>query len=427
MKQIITTWAILAFFAFSVLAQTADQMAQAVKAEEAARDAYKTKAFPEFLTQMETANRSRPNHPRLVYNLAVALALNGKTAPALEQLDRLAAMGLTYSLDKDEDLGALAISEKFAAIQARMAENRKPVNESVRALSLPDKLLITESVAFNAKTGVFYLSSVHQRKIVAVDKNGAVSEFSSPADGLWSVLGMKVDLARGWLWVCTSALPQMRGYDAADKGRSGIFKYDLRTGKLVKKYVLADAGHALGDLEIGRDGSIYATDSSSPVIYKLDSTSDAIEEFVRSDNFASLQGITLSRDELYIADYSKGIFRVDLASKKITQLKPANSVTVLGIDGLYYYRGKLIAIQNGVNPNRVIALTISGDRIDSYKTLEANHSDFMEPTLGVLVGEEFYYVANSQWPLVNEKAELNADKARSPIVLKIDAKKALAK
>jgi len=127
---------------------------------------------------------------------------------------------------------------------------------------------------------------------------------------------------------------------------------------------------------------------------------------------------------MYVADYSKGIFRIDIRTKEIVQLKPAPTVTLLGIDGMYYFDGYLIAIQNGVNPNRVVSLEVRGDTIPSFKTLEATHPDYMEPTLGVLIGSELHYIANSQWPLVDEKAELSLNKLRSPVVLKLDLKKA---
>ena len=415
----------------SVLGQTAEDMVKARQSEQLAVKAYEATSYPEYLTNMQKANAARPNHPRLVYNLASAYAVNGQNDAALDTLDRLAKMGLYFAIEKDDDFKVLIPSHRFKAIQAKLVENRKPVNDSTQAVTVDDKTLIIESVAYDAKTRTFYLGSVHQRKIVAVDK-GVATDFSLPSDGLWSVLGMKVDLSRGWLYACSSAFPQMRGFTAADKGRSGIFKYDLRTGKLAKKYILPDGNHALGDLELGRDGSIYTTDSISPVIYKIDAKRDEIEEFVRSDNFVSLQGLAFAGGdkEIYVADYSKGIFRINTETKAIIQLKPADSVTLLGIDGLYFYRGKLIAIQNGVNPHRVISLTVSGiknDQIISFKTLEANHADFMEPTLGTLIGDDFYYIANSQWPLVNEKAELNTEQLRPPVVLKLDARKALTK
>jgi hypothetical protein len=425
---------ILIFVAISVLltavafAQTPDEMAKARQAEQSAVKAYQAKNFAEFLAQMTLANAARPNHPRLIYNLASAFAVNGQTENALDSLERLAKMGLFFEIAKDEDFKAFAGSDRFKAIEAKFAGNKKAVSNSSRAFSLDDKTLISEGLAYDAKSQTFYVGSVHQRKIVAV-KNGVATDFSSATDGLWSVLGMRVDLSRGFLWVCTAALPQMRGFDAKEKGKSGIFKYDLRTGKLAKKYILPDGDHALGDLLVGRQGAVFATDSNSPVIYKIDPKRDELEEFVQSDNFASLQGLAFSSGdkEMYVADYSKGILRIDMATKKVVQLKAGENVTLLGIDGLYYYRGKLIAIQNGVTPHRVVSFSVSGDRIEEFKTLEANHADFMEPTLGTLIGDDFYYVANSQWPLVNEKAELNMDKLRQPVVLKLDAKKALAK
>ncbi len=428
MKRISHFLATSIIFAVSAFAQTPEEMAKARQAEQFAVRAYQAKNYVEFLAQMKVANAARPNHPRLIYNLASAYATVGESELVYTSLERLANMGLFFDIGKDADFATFTGSARFEAIEAMFAENKKAVNKSSRAFSLDDKTLISESLAYNAKTQTFYVGSVHQRKIVAV-KNGVATDFSSPSDGLWSVLGMRVDIARGWLWVCTAAFPQMRGFDAKDKGKSGIFKYDLRTGKLAKRYILSDGDHALGDVLIGRQGAVFATDSVSPIIYKIDPKRDELEEFVRSDSFASLQGITFSYSdkEMYVADYSKGIYRIDMATKQIVQLTAGENVTLLGIDGLYDYRGKLIAIQNGITPHRVVSFSVAGDRIDEFKTLEANHADFMEPTLGTLIGDDFFYVANSQWPLVNEKAELKMERLRQPVVLKLDAKKALVK
>ena len=104
-------------------------------------------------------------------------------------------------------------------------------------------------------------------------------------------------------------------------------------------------------------------------------------------------------------------------------MKPDANVTLLGTDGLYFQTGKLIAIQNGINPNRVAAFTLDGYRVTATTVLEANHADFLEPTLGAIIGGDFYYVANSQWPFVNEKAELQTAKLRNPVILKLSLRK----
>ncbi|HMT08434.1 MAG TPA: hypothetical protein PKA82_10550 [Pyrinomonadaceae bacterium] len=428
MKQIFLAGFLLIIVGIPILAQTNEEMAKARQAEQAAMKAYRAKDNAEFLAQMKLANASRPNHSRIIYNLAVAFALNGQLTDSLNSLDRLASMGLFFDIAKDEDLRSVADNERFKLIAGKFAQNKTPKNKSTQAFTLDDKTLISESVAYFPKTKAFFVGSVHQRKVVMV-KNGVTSDFSAESDGLWSVLGLRVDEARGLLWVCTAAIPQMKGFDSKDKGRSGLAKYDLRSGKLVKKYILPEGDHLLGDVIISRDGSIYASDSSSPAIYKIDPKVDELTEFVRFDNFVSLQGLAFSEGEreMFVADYSKGIFRINMATKQIVQLKPAESVTLLGIDGLYHYRGKLIAIQNGVSPNRVVGLTLSGDSVTRFTTLEANHADFIEPTLGTIVEDEFYYVANSQWPFVSEKGVLEEPKLKQPVVLKLSLKKALAK
>ena len=220
----------------------------------------------------------------------------------------------------------------------------------------------------------------------------------------------------------------MKGFKKEDEGKSGIFKFDLKTGKLINKYLLSNEAekHALGDLVLNKNGDVFATDSVSPYIYFIDSKQDKLDIFLKSDLFSSLQGLDFAPNEkiIFVADYSKGVFKIELETKKITQLKSAQNIMPIGIDGLYFHRGKLIAIQNGSNPQRVVNFELNPQitEITDFKTLESNHSDFNEPTLGVIIGKDFYYVANSQWELVSEKAELQTDKLKNPVVLKVKLK-----
>jgi len=73
----------------------------------------------------------------------------------------------------------------------------------------------------------------------------------------------------------------------------------------------------------------------------------------------------------------------------------------MGIDGLYSYHGALIAIQNGVAPNRVlrIKMTPRWQEVTAVEVLERNHPRFGEPTLGFVRGDAFYFIANAAWPL----------------------------
>ncbi len=409
--------------AFSINAQTAAEMRESLDFERQAVVSYNAKEYAKFLEQTKRASALKPNHPRLLYNLAVAYALNNKPDDALTVLERLAAMDLIFN--DVEDLKPLHDLPRFKAVRKEFALNEKAVNRSEKAFTIPQKDLITEGIAYDAKTKRFFVSSIHRRKIVSIDKNGRVSDFSSDTDGLWSVSGMRVDEKRNVLWAATTAFPQMKDFIKADDGKSAIFKYDLKTGKLLQKFPLSNEKekHALGDLVLAKNGDVYASDSVSPNIYRIDSKTNKLEIFLSSDNFASLQGLAFSPDEkfLFAADYSKGVFRVDLKDKKILQIAVDKNTNPIAIDGLYFHQGSLIVIQNGFRPHRVARFVLNKDftRITKSETLEANHADFNEPTLGVLVENDLYYIANSQWNLTNERGTLAEDKLKEPVILRL--------
>lgn len=406
-------------------AQTSEQLTESVKFERQANADYKAKDYAKFLENMKRASELRPNHARLLYNLADAYALENKADESLKILERLAAMDLFFDVGKDDDFKILFETRRFKQIQNAFAQNRKAINKSAKAFTINEKDLITEGIAFDAAAKRFFVGSIHKRKIISIDKDGKVSDFSLASDGLWSVSGMRVDDKRKILWATTTAFPQMKDFQKADDGKSAVFKYDLKTGKLVKKYLLSNdtEKHALGDLTIAKNGDIYASDSVSPNIYRIDAKTDKLEIFLSSDNFSSLQGLAFTPDEkiLFVADYSKGVFRIEMKNKKIVQIAPDANTNPIAIDGLYFDRGNLIAIQNGFNPHRIARLFLNKNftAITKSETLEANHADFNEPTLGVMVGKDFYYIANSQWALTKEDGTLADDKLKEPVILRL--------
>lgn len=388
--------------------------------------AYKEKDYAGFLENMKMAVSLRPTHQTSIYNLAVAYALVGNQKEALTWLGRGAEMGLIYPAAEDEDFNSIKESAEFKAILKKIESNKLPIINSTLAFTVREKGLIPESVAYDPTARTFYLSSVYKRKILSIDGKGEVREFATERDGLWSVMGMKVDAGRGYLWCATTAHPQMANYREEEQGRSAIFKYNLKTGKLVKKYLLPNRpkAHWLGDLVVNSHGDVFATDSISPAIYVITRRKDEIEMFMEADEFVSPQGLAFTADEkhLFMADYLKGIFLVDLQTRDYVKLAPSGNSTLLGIDGLYEHKGGLIAIQNGTNPHRIIRLSLNrkANAVERLEVVEANNPLFDEPTLGVLIKDTFYYVANSQWGAIDNKGQLAPiEKLREPVILKM--------
>lgn len=415
-----------------VSAAPAARLAQDKQAKDAryyrqqAAAAFKAKDYASALENLKRADQLIPNHPTIVYNLAIANTALGNKTDAVKLLDRLAAMGLAYQIDRDANFATIKESDEFKAVVKKLQANKAPVVRSQPAFTVDEKGLVVESVAYDPATETFYVSSVHRRKILSLDRHGAAKTFATESEGLWSVLGIKIDARRRHLWAVSSAFPQMSGFKKEDEGLSGIFKFDLQTGKLIKKYLLPNQPkpHGLGDLVLNARGDVFASDSVTPAVYKIDAKRDELELFLEDAQFASPQGLTFSDDEsqMFLADYGKGVFKIDLKTKRVTHIPALTDATFLGIDGLYFYKGALVAIQNGVNPQRLVRITLGKelDRATKFEVVEANNPVFDEPTHGVIVKDQFYFVANSQWGSVNDKGELApADKLQNTAILKM--------
>jgi sugar lactone lactonase YvrE len=418
---------VAAILSAAPLAAQADPVVASRAAYQEAVAAYKAHDLPAFLRSATEASRLRPTHGGALYALASAHALLADTAAALAALRRFAALGYTADLAVDSDFASLSSLPGFVELRRRLERNATPITAGRRAFTLPERDLLTEGIAYDSVTRAFLVGSVHRRKILRVDRKGAITEFVGPGGGgLWAPLGMRVDPARRALWVASAAVPQMTGYAPADSFRSGLFRFDLASGKLSGRFPVPDDAkpHALGDVIVTRAGDAYATDSRSPIIYRVRTGADSLEAFVASPLLLSAQGLALDADErtLYVADYARGILRVDLATREVTPVPASDDMLVLGTDGLYLVGGALIAIQNGVTPHRVARFTLdlAGKRIESVTVLERARSDYAEPTLGVVVGNELYYVANSQWEQFRDDGGIDAPaELQSPLVLRL--------
>jgi SMP-30/gluconolaconase/LRE-like protein len=410
----------------SLAAQTDPVVASRAAYQEAVA-AYKARDLAGFLRSATEASRLRPTHGGALYALASAHALLGDTTAAVAALRRFAALGYTADLAADSDFVGLNGAPALLEVRDALARNAAPLAAARPAFTLAERDLLTEGIAYDPGARALFVGSVHRRKILRVDAKGGVTEFVPPeTGGLWAPLGMRVDAARRCLWVASTAVPQMLGYAAADSFRSGLFRFDLQSGKPTGRFPVPDDGepHALGDVVVSRAGDVYATDSRSPRLYRVRSGADSLEVFLESSLLLSGQGLALDPDErsLYVADYARGILHIDLATRGISLVPAPDDVLALGIDGLYQVGGTLIGIQNGITPHRVARFTLdpTGTRIASSTVLERARPDYAEPTLGVVVDRELFYVANSQWERFRDDGGIDAPaELRPPLVLRL--------
>ena len=186
----------------------------------------------------------------------------------------------------------------------------------------------------------------------------------------------------------------------------------------------------LRDVIVTPAGDVLTTDSASPAIYRLPAGGAALETVAAGEPFVSLQGLALAEGggRLYVADYAKGIFAVDLASRRVRLLEAPRTAAILGIDGLYRAGDALLAIQNGTDPPRLLRLAVEGDRITSVEVVDSAHPMATDPTLGVVVGDRFHYIGNSQWNAARAGGEMDPGvKLEDPVILGLELRARVAR
>ena len=228
----------------------------------------------------------------------------------------------------------------------------------------------------------------------------------------------------GGLWFASAAVPEYAGVNDDIAGRTGLFRFDLDAGVISERALLpkGEEPMVLGDLVFTDDDTIHATESLTGALYRFSVSSGELTEVIAPGTLRSMQGLVqdASGQFLYVADYVGGLFRVRLSDYSVERVTSVKPQSLFGIDGLYRYGDELIAIQNGIRPNRVIAFTLSPDAtsIITSRILARNLPEFDEPTLGVVVGDDFFFVANSHWNRFDREANL-PEGLQGPIVLKI--------
>jgi hypothetical protein len=401
---------VVAMICASMLSAQADTPVQQARAlQKQAIEAYKAGKFADAARNFAAALTYRPHHPGLLYNLAATWAKAGNTNQAIRALQEYADMGLIADVEKDADFASLKNTAAFNAVLDKFRANGTQVGVSTIAARLTEPFL-AEGIAYDAVGKRFFISSVDQRKIVQIAADGTATDFvPSGRDGLLGAFGMAIDAKNGLLWVSTSGVAHARNLDPTQKGTAGAFAFSLKDGgfvvNMLSKPAAADAPRVVGDLTIGTGDTVFATDSALPIIYAIPSPFSRparVElEWLRSDKFVSLQGIAISPvgNGLIVADYSMGLFFIDSTTKEMHSLDFAGGTTLLGIDGLIRSGNNLIAVQNGIAPQRILLLTLNpaAGGVDAVKIISANDPNLPEPSLGTMRGNDYCVVANAQW------------------------------
>jgi hypothetical protein len=379
------------------------------------------------LRALTHASNAWPTQPAYAWARAVVAARMGNEDALLDALTDHADLSVGRDLGADSAMARLTSRPAFREIAARHAELFAPLRRGQPRVVLPDSTFFPEAVDVDPRSGLFYVSSVRHRTIAELTPNGDYIRELLPREGvgLGAVLGIRVDPRRSVLWATMAGIPQMKGYVAADSATHALVRIRLPEGEVERMWRLPPSpnGHTLGDVAVSPLGDVFASDSRDPVLYRLEDGVDTLQA-IRHPLFRSLQGIAPAPDgrTVFVADYSHGILRVDAISGEVSRIGDGPGTTTLGCDGLAWDDGALVAVQNGVVPPRIVRFVLDSAWSGIIRTeiIDRNVPLADEPTMGIVLGDDFVYVANSHWGKYDDDGSLlpNA-RLRRPVLMSV--------
>ncbi len=363
-----------------------------------------------------------PEQPTYLEGLAVLAARRSDTTALLGALERLGIFEAAGFSVRDSAVARMATGPAVGRGLTRLRGSvaARPVSRPWATLT--DTTLYAEGLDADSATGTVFVTSVRHRTIYQVTRGGEPRDLGLarwPRVG--SILGVRFDPVRQVIWATTAGLPAMTGYQPADSSIAALLKVRIADGTIEARYDLPDgAGHVLGDLAIGPAGDVFVTDSRSPNVYRLAPGAESLTTFAHP-LFRSLQGVAPTPDgtAVFLADYSHGLLRWNLATGAVTRLSAPPGTSSLGVDGIVLDGARIFAIQNGVAPARLVRFDLepSGERIAAVSIVDRHLPLADEPTIATRLGSDLLYVANSQWEKYDDRGRRLPGTALAPTVV----------
>jgi hypothetical protein len=353
-----------------------------------------------------------PDRASVLYLLAALHARLREVREAMTSLRECLSFKEGFDPAGGPEFAALHGSPEYDKLLEQAQKDFPAANQARLAYTTAEKDLIPEGLAYNSALNVFYLSSLYRRKIVQIPGNsvtkapvkGAVPEKSSdfvPGDryNFLPILGIRIDPTDGTVW----------SNSCTDLGQSELLHFD-KSGTLLGRYASKEPGkHCFNDLVVLPDGNVILTDTAANKLLRFEPKTQAFAEVRVLREMIEPNGITLSGDNaaLYFAD-QLGVIRMDLKTGESIEIDPGSHSTLAGVDGLYWHKGSLVAIQNGIGTPRVATfqLTKDGRRVSKTAVLEYRSNLCVLPTTGALRDDDFYYIVNSQVDNLNNNDKI---------------------
>lgn len=354
------------------------------------------KQVREQIDAVEKLLPTLPDRGAALYFLAAAKQHLREDRDALSLLKDCLALQEGFDPSGDPAFLGLKGTREFTTLVDAVHRDFPVVAQAHEAFRTTERDLVPEGLAYDPQRNVFFLSSLNRRKIVEIGRNDVATDFV-PADryGLLPVLGIRLSPDDGTIWADSFT----------DSGRTELLHFDA-SGKLLGRFKPQGAGmHGFNDLVVQKNGEVITTDSLANAVFRFDPATRSFTPVRLHRPVFYPNGIALNGDgnTLYVAD-NLGVVAVDLRDGVSRDVDPGPRSTLAGIDGLYWYNGSLIGVQNGIGSPRIAQFHLSSDGLKVTRTtILENRTNFTAlPTTGAIRGSDFYFIANSQIDNLND-------------------------
>jgi sugar lactone lactonase YvrE len=394
---------------------------------QAAREAYRRAAAAERAGQADSAyaevsraQRSWPEQPAYTEQLARMAARRGDIANLDRALAQLARQGTGGAAALDSAVRRVAGASSGIAARLRALDSAlAPVEGATSRLVTGDTAFWPEGLDVDPRDGALLVTSIRHRNVLRVAPDGATRWLLADSARPAAVMGVAVDAVRDLLWLTTAGHRAMSGFTAADTAASELLL--VRGGRIARRWRLGDGTGIPGELAVAPDGEVVVSDAVKGRLYRLTPGAESLVTLAHP-LLRSAQGIAFSADggTAWIADWSHGLLRWERATGEISAVTAADGATLVGIDGLRRVGERLLGVQNGVSPARVIEIALSPDgrRASKVRVLDRPGRLDGEPTVGAIVGGNFVYVASSHWPFWSDDLRRLGPSPLPPVTLR---------
>ena len=379
-------------------------VAAAAPAQTVADAAVRTERYEQL--HRETGNSA------LLWLIAEAHAEAGHEQQAIAALDRIAGRGLGFIVTPESPLSRLAGKAEFDRLAERLRSEFQIVRNAREMASIDLPNLVPEGIAADPGTQRLFIGDMAGKRILSLREKGHARVFAST--GVLRPLGMTVDRSRSLLWVAATT-----AFVAKDKPASALLAFDVRNGRL-KRSISSAAMKSINDVAVAPNGDVYMTDSVGGALFRLRRAGNSIEQVTPAGRMSYPNGVAVSGDgrSVYVAQ-GIALRRIDAATGEVSTVGQPPNLALLSIDGLYWYKGSLIGVQNAGSPGRVLRLKLSNDgtSISAFEVIEAGNPDFDIPTTGAISGDGLIVIANSQLTRLGDDGRVTPGPPLKPVKL----------